>query len=279
MTINFTMLAQNSHSNYVQQACVCAMSIKATNPDSNICLITNDTVPSEYVQLFSDIVEIPWGDKAKKTSWKVGNRWKIYHACPYENSIVLDTDMLVLDNITKWWNFLQHQDLYYVSRVKTYRGEWANNDYYRKSFRIHNLPNLYSGFHYFNKSEFAHEFYNHLELVMNNWELFQEQFVGGKYFQKDCSVDVSSAIVATILDCGEQITSKIEHPTFVHMKAHSQNWKKMISSRWQDQVGVYLNSNLQLKIGNYQQNGIFHYTEKDFLTSRIEKTYKQCLGI
>lgn len=279
MTINFTMLAQNSHDDYVQQASVCAMSIKATNPDSKICLITSDTVPDKYTQLFDDIVEIPWGDKAKKTSWKVGNRWKIYHACPYKNSIVLDTDMLVLDDITKWWNFLQNQDLYYVSRVKTYRGNWANNDYYRKSFRVHNLPNLYSGFHYFNKSKFAHEFYNQLELVMNNWELFQGQFAGGKYFQKDCSVDVSSAIAAKILDCSEQITSNIEHPTFVHMKAYSQDWKKMTSSRWQDQVGVYLNSNLQLKIGNYRQHGIFHYTEKDFLTDCIEDTYKKCLGI
>lgn len=279
MTINFTMLAQNSHDDYIQQACTCAMSIRATNPDSKVCLITNDVVPARYQQLFDDIIEIPWGDKAKKTSWKIGNRWKIYHASPYNNTIVLDTDMLVLDDITKWWNFLQNRDLYYVSRVKTYRGNWITSDYYRKSFKVHNLPNLYSGFHYFKKSEFAHEFYNNLELVMNNWELFQGQFAGGKYFQKDCSVDISSAIVAKILDCSERITSNNEHPTFVHMKSRAQDWTKSTSDSWQDTVGVYLNSDLQLKIGNYQQHGVFHYTEKNFLTTYINQTYETYLGV
>lgn len=279
MTINFTMLAQNSHDDYVQQACVCAMSIRATNTDSKICLISNDPVPKKYQSLFDDIVEIPWGDKTRKTSWKVGNRWKIYHASPYSQTIVLDTDMLVLDDISKWWNFLQKKELYYVSRVKTYRGEQFTSDYYRKSFTLHKLPNLYSGFHYFKKSEFAHNFYNHLELVMNNWELFQGQFAGGKYFQKDCSVDVSSAIVAKILDCSEQITSNTDHPTFVHMKLHGQDWKITPTNRWQDRVGVYLTDDLQLKIGNFRQSGIFHYTEKDFLTDEIIKIYKNYLGL
>lgn len=279
MTINFTMLAQNSYNDYVKQASVCAMSIKASNPDSKICLITSDEVPSKYKPLFDDIVEIPWGDKAKKTSWKVGNRWKIYHATPYSESIVLDTDMLVLNDISEWWNFLQKRDLFFVNKVQTYRGDWFTSDYYRKSFRVHNLPNLYSGFHYFKKCDFSKQFYEWLEIVMNNWELFQGQFAGGKYFQKDCSVDVSSAIVAKILDCGEAITSKTDHPTFVHMKTYGQNWKNIFTDRWQDRVGVYLNSNLELKIGNYQQRGVFHYTEKDFLTDELVKTYEDYLGI
>jgi hypothetical protein len=279
MTINFTMLAQNSHDDYVTQASVCAMSIRVSNPNSKICLITNDPVPEKYKQLFNDIVEIPWGDKARKSSWKVGNRWKIYHTSPYENTIVLDTDMLVLDNISEWWNFLQKRELYYVSRVKTYRGEWFTSDYYRKSFRVHNLSNLYSGFHYYKKCEFSHEFYSWLETVMNNWEMFQGQFAGGKYFQKDCSVDVSSAIVAKILDCAESITSKTEYPTFTHMKLHGQNWKSVLTEQWQDRVGTYLNSDCELKIGNYKQNNIFHYTEKNFLTDELIKIYESKLGI
>lgn len=279
MTINFTMLAQNSYDDYVKQSCACAMSIRVSNPKSKICLITNDQVPDKYKQLFDDIVEIPWGDKARKSSWKVGNRWKIYHASPYENTIVLDTDMLVLDDISEWWNFLQNRDLYFVNRVKTYRGEWFTSDYYRKSFRVHRLPNLYSGFHYYKKCDFAHEFYQWLETVMNNWELFQGQFAGGKYFQKDCSVDVGSAIVAKILDCEGKITSKTEYPTFTHMKLHGQNWKSILTDRWQERVGVYFNSNCELKIGNFKQNGIFHYTEKDFLTNKILETYEKRLGL
>ena len=107
MTTNFTMMAQNSEVDYVRQAVACAMSIRSTNPNSKICLITNDSVSFKYKQLFDDIVEITWKDGAKSSSWKIQNRWKSYHACPYESSIVLDTDMLVLNDISNWWTFLQ----------------------------------------------------------------------------------------------------------------------------------------------------------------------------
>ena len=61
---NFTFLAQNSEDNYIRQAELLALSIRQTNPDSKICLITNDDV--EQKELFDDIVPIPWEDKAEE---------------------------------------------------------------------------------------------------------------------------------------------------------------------------------------------------------------------
>lgn len=280
MTINFTMLAQNSVNDYVKQSYLCALSIKATNPNSKICLITNDLVEKKYKSVFDNIVSIPWEDNSKNSAWKVENRWKIYHACPYNKTIVLDTDMLVLQDLSNWWNYLQNHKIFYNTNVLTYRGEVVTSKYYRKAFVNHQLPNLYSGFHYFERSEEAHVFYKWLELVMNNWELFYGQYAGGKYFQKFASVDVSAAIVTKILDCESRVTNKnISYPNFVHMKTHCQNWINPISERWQDIVGVYLDNNLNLKIGNYKQTGIFHYTEKDFVTDKIVSIYENYLGI
>lgn len=278
MTINITLLAQNSVHNYVKQAYLCALSIRATNPDSKICLITNDTLDKKTKSVFDDIVEIPWEDSAKLSEWKVENRWKIYHASPYDKSIVLDTDMLVLQDISKWWEYLQNHKIFYTTNVLTYRNDPITSVYYRKAFRNHQLPNLYSGFHYFERSDEAHIFYKWLELVMNNWELFYGQYAGGKYFQKFASVDVSAAIVTKILNCEDRVTNKkINYPNFIHMKTHCQNWNTVNSERWQDKVGVYLDKNLNLKIGNYKQNGIFHYTEKDFVTDKIISIYENYL--
>jgi len=237
MTVNFTMLAQNSTHNYVKQAYLCALSIRATNPDSKICLITNDTLDKKHSAVFDDIVSIPWEDSAQSSEWKVENRWKIYHATPYDRTIVIDTDMLVLENVEHWWNFLKNYKIFFTTNVKTYRGTPLTSIYYRKAFRNHQLPNLYSGFHYFEKSDEAHNFYKWLELVMNNWELFYGQYAGGKY------------------------------------------WKILTSERWQDKVGVYLDNDLDLKIGNYKQNGIFHYTEKDFVTDDVIKIYERYLNV
>lgn len=273
------MLAQNTDVNYVEQACLAAMSIHASNDNSQVCLITNDVVPDKYKQLFTHIVQIPWGDHAQNETWKISNRWKIIHATPFDNTFVLDCDMLVLSDLTHWWNKLQSFDAFYVNRVTDYRGDTITGRYYRQSFDKHNLPDIYAGVHYFRKCEFTFMFYKWLEYALNNWERFQGQFAGGKYYQKVASVDLSTAIITKILGVEKEITSPYTaYPTFTHMKLHLQNWK-VVAPTWQDYVGVYLNNSCELKIGNYRQQGIFHYTEDSFVNPRILHTYEKRLSI
>lgn len=279
MTNNFTFLAQNTDVDYVEQACLCAMSIHATNKNASICVITNDPVPDKYKQLFDHIVEIPWGDHAENEHWKISNRWKIYHAIPYTETVVMDTDMLVLQDISSWFDFLKNYDLFYTSKVLTYRGEEVTGTYYRKTFEYFKLPNLYSGFHYFKKSDTAHEFYTWLEMITNNWQQFYKQHAGGKSFQNFCSMDLNAAIACKIMENEQDITNpRVKYPTFTHMKPHVQNWQYSMP-RWQDKVGVYLTDDLVLKIGNFTQSGVFHFTEDDFVTQPIIQKYKKYLGI
>jgi hypothetical protein len=147
-------------------------------------------------------------------------------------------------------------------------------------FEKHNLPNLYSGVFYLQKSDYTHEFFKWLELAFNNWEKFQGEFAGGTYFQKTASFDVLAAVVVKILGLENSVLkSNIDYPTFVHMKTHCQDWANPTSSSWRDIVGVYLNDNCKLKIGNYKQNGIFHYTEKDFVTDYVIQQFENKLGL
>ena len=193
MTKGVVVLAQNNATdNYVEQAALLAMSLHTYN-DVPISLITNDQVPEEYVSLFDKIIPIPFGDSAEDSEWKVENRWKIYHASPYDETIVMDTDMLVLQNIDTWWDVLSNYEVFYTSNVLTYKGETANTSYYRKTFIDNNLPNLFCGLHYFKKCEFAQEFYAWLELVVNNWETFYEQQLLAASRPKHVSMDVCTA--------------------------------------------------------------------------------------
>lgn len=274
MTVNFTLLAQNSDVNYVEQAYVCAMSIKLNVPNSKVCLITNDELPEKYYSVFDDVVGIPWGDMSEGHRWKINNRWKIYHVTPYDSTIVMDTDMLVLDDITRWWAFLQDYDLFYVTKPITYRGEVITSNYYRKAFKVNNLPNLYSGFHFFKRNDFSKQFFALLEIVMKNWKTFYEKYAGGMIYQNFLSVDLCTAIVAKILDCEKDITSPHHFPTFVHMKPYLQNWLKSATTEWQSSIKPYMDMNNNLKIGNYLQSGIFHYTEDTFLTKDIIEKYE-----
>ena len=277
-TRGIVMLAQNTlDEDYVKQAYLCALSILATNPGTKISLITDDNVDHVYKKAFDKIIGIPWGDAAVYPDWKVENRWKIYHVSPYDETIVLDTDMLVLQNISGWWEYLKNYEVFFTSNVLTYRGKLVTDDFYRKTFTENNLPNLYSGFHYFKKTKFSHEFFSYLQVVVENWEKFYDLYLEYRKPPR-VSIDVAAAIVCKMLNCEEKITSKNNHITFTHMKPRCQDWTRL-SPRWQDRVNVYLRDDLILKIGNYRQTGIFHYTEKEFVTESKIDTYRRFLRV
>lgn len=279
MSKGIVVLAQNSNGiDYVKQAYALALSLKVTQTEAiPISIITNDVVSDHYRQAFDQIIEIPWGDASVNSRFKVENRWKIYHATPYDQTLVLDTDTLVLDDLSNIWSTVENYKVYYTGKVKTYRNELITSDYYRKAFTYNNLPSIYSAVHYFEKSDFAKEFYSWVELITNNWELFYGKYVSEHYPSRP-SMDITAALAAKIMDVENKITNYKNDPvTFVHMKPHAQGWNSPTES-WMSAVASYFNDNCELKIGNFQQNGIFHYTEKDFLTDKIiNKLEAKCL--
>jgi hypothetical protein len=276
---NFILVAQNTQDvNYVKQACALAMSIHATTPNSNISILTDDAIPERYKPLFDNVIEIPWGDLANKYDWKIHNRWKTYFISPYDDAIVLDTDMLVLEDITTWYNFLQNYDMYITSTVFDYRGNKIKDTFYRKNFNKYNLPNTYMGLHYFKKSDFALEFYTWLDKITNNWKEFYK-LGRDKPIQNFASMDLTAAMTIDLLDCKSKITNEnVSVPSFTHMKANIQGWDEIRES-WQTKVRTYFTNDAELYIGNHKQSGIFHYTEDNFLTDDIIQVLETRLDI
>jgi len=274
MSKGFVVLAQNNGTDdYVRMAYALALSIKLSQKTvSNISLIT-DSNAVQYNDVFDNIIPIPWKDDAADSKWKIENRWKIYHASPYDETIVLDTDMLVFKDLAAYWSVFENYNIYFTSKVIDYRGNPVVSDYYRKTFTANNLPNLYVGLHYFKKSDEAKEFYSWMELITNNWELFYGKYVP-EFYPGRASMDVTASLTAKILDCEHKVTNYKNDPvTFVHMKPMIQGWREPTET-WRQAVGVYFDEWGRLKIGNYQQNEVFHYTEKEFLTDNIVNRLK-----
>ena len=266
MTKGIVVLAQNNATdNYVEQAALLAMSLHTYN-DANISLITNDEVPTEYISLFDKIIPIPFGDSAEDSEWKVENRHKLYHASPYDETIVLEADMLITSDITHWWKELSKRELFFVSNVRTYRDEVVTSRFYRKTFDANELPNLYSALHYFKKGDTAKEFYNLLEIIVNNWALFYSKYAPNEY-QKWCSIDVSMAIASKILGNEHDVTDPNSFITFTHMKPLVQGWYNK-PEKWTRVTGKYFTEG-KLFLGNYLQNRVLHYVEDEFLTDEL----------
>lgn len=263
MSNGICVLAQNNNTtNYVEQAYALALSILANSPNTNISIITDDKIPSIYKDVFDKVISIPWIDSASESTWKIENRWKLYHVTPYRHTVVFDADMLVLDNIDLIWEPTTAPFIF-TNKVYTYRNELVTSRYYRKAFDSNSLPNIYTGLYKFSKSEESKAFFILLEIIMKNWKIFYEKYAPND-MQSWNSVDLSAAIALKILDSNPK-----NDLTFTHMKTRTQYWQHE-PNKWTEALPVDFGGN-NLYIGGYKQFGIIHYVEDEFLTTDMIK--------
>lgn len=270
MSKGHVFLAQNSDVDYVKQAYALALSIKIYNQENKTCLVTNEKVPEEYKHVFDHIVPIPWKDSALKSQWKIENRWKIIYATPFEENIVYDVDMLLLESNDHWWKHFENKDLCFTTNVTDYRGNIVTSDYYRKAFSTNGLDNIYTGAFYFRKVKTAYEFFKWLEIIVVHWQKFYRIHLKNNS-QRFCSIDLSAALALRFMDYPIE---KGGIPTFTHMKPGVQGWKS-IPPKWTNVLNTFVEDDFQLKVGNFQQSGLFHYVEEGFLTDNIINRLKE----
>jgi hypothetical protein len=279
MSKGFFTIAQGDE--YVKFAYALALSLKISQfaySKLSIGITPGYKVPEKYVYAFDEIIEIPWGDAAKNSSWKLENEWKVIYMSPYDETIKLDADMLFNFDITEWWNILEHSDVVFTTQVKTYRNSIIDSDYYRKVFTQNNLPNVYTAFFYFNKSDNSFELFKLAEHIYNNWQRYFFEFLKAEFRPDYVSTDLVFAIASKILNIEELNQYRnIEIPTFVHMKTHLQKWHtdtnkiSEIPENWNKIVQTYFTDDCDLFIGNYKQIFPFHYHVKDFITDGMIK--------
>ena len=268
MSKGFLLFAQNTETvDYVKQAYALALSIRLSQTAvKNVSLVTNSPVPDYYVHVFDQIIPIPFESEGSSTL-QGEHRWKLYYATPYEETIVLDSDMLMLEDISAWWDYCSNYDIKFCSQIKNYKLELIQDTYHRKAFIANHLSNPYFALHYFKKNQPAFEFYKVLEFVCNNWQWCYDQFAMKEY-QEWLSMDLAAAIAIEIMGIHEQVIDICNPMNFVHMKTPIQGWPTIPLS-WQDAIPFILNSRGELIVGNIKQSKLFHYVEKNFITDKI----------
>jgi hypothetical protein len=273
MDKGFLIFAQGEE--YIKQAYLCALSIIATKNSYPVSIVTSDKISKEYKWAFDKIIPVPWFEKSD-SRFQTEHRWKLYHATPYNETIVLDADVLILQNLDYLWNIFNNYEIYYPTRVFTYRKDLVTSNFYRKAFTSNNLPNVYNALHFFKKSDKSKEYYTWVELISNNWQLFYGHFCK-EHFPAQPSMDITCAIAAKIMDIDTEITNvKQDLPMLVHMKPKIQHWVQDTET-WANRVGVYLTDDLKLKIGNHLQDTVFHYVDNNFVTDTIIGKYENAV--
>ena len=274
MSKGFITLAQNSyHFDYVKMAYVLAMSLKLSQSKYDKLTVVanqNEEIPDKYLKVFDKVIYT----STPKEPWKIQNKWRYFWYTPYDETIVLDTDMLFFNDISTWWDCLEDKEIEFATETQNYRGNTTTSDYYRKTFTANDLPNLHTALFYFKKTEQIYEYFKFLQIVFENWKEFYDKFLANT--PKFLSGDVAYALAAKIF-FNRKWDSFL---TFTHMRSRLQDdgivsdWHKELSSFFTNYHG-----RIELKINNFNQIYPFHYIKKDFLSEEVIKLYedKICL--
>jgi hypothetical protein len=267
------VVSQHDTVDYLKLAYALALSIKNTQKSGfdKVALVIDDI--SKVTELkspwvFDQVIE--WN---QETFWN-GRSW-MDQLSPWDNTVCLDADMLFFRDYSHWVEyFIDNCDLYVANKSYTYRDELVTNDFYRKAFVKNNLPNLYSFYTFFKKdSTIATEFFTLGRYILKNPTEFSNLFLSN-YKPKVVGTDEAFALSAKILDIVDQIAYPLEFPRVTHMKGQIQNWP-WPADNFTHHVGFYLNTEAQLKIGNYQQTNIIHYVEKELITNEVINIFEE----
>jgi hypothetical protein len=243
MTKGFVIIAQNTTSvDYVSCANQLFKSIKRYIPDAEVTILT----------------ELPYGDLAPHSDWKLINDWQVYEASPYEYTIKLEADMILTSSIDYWWDILQDRDIVVSSTIRNFKGEISNARAYRKFIDNNNLPDVYNAITYFKKSENAKKFFTIVRDVFENWEEYKVTFQCD--IDEPVTTDWAYSIACHIMGTESTTMPSFTQMSMVHMKQfinglHSEDWTKELVAELQPEV---------VRINGIVQRYPFHYHIKSF---------------
>jgi hypothetical protein len=259
------IISENDSVDYLKMAYALALSIKNTQElgYDKVALVTDNIDAVKNLKspwVFDHIIE--WN---QEKGWN-GRSW-MDKLSPFDYTVCLDVDMLFFNNHSYGIKELMREDreLCLPSKVYTYRNELVNSDFYRKTFTMNLLPNLYSFFTFFKKdSLMSQDFFELGRHIIKNPVEFSNLFLS-KYKPKIVGTDEAFALSAKILGIDEIIGMSTEFPRVVHLKPMIQNWPWPADNVF-DHVGFYFDKKATVKIGCFQQENILHYVDKQIIT-------------
>lgn len=267
MSRGFVTIAQNSsHGDYLRAAYGLALSLKKTQLRESkltVMITPGMEVPMEYRGVFDQVIEIPWGDMAATKDWKIHNKWKVYHCSPYEETILVDADMLFPSDISEYWNILGRRPVYACTSPYSFRGELIRDHRYREAFVENRIPHVYTAFLYFKKMPKVQRFFERVELVYKNWPRVCREFRG---LPANVSGDLAFGMAMKLTNREPDYTSDSGFPGIVHMKSGLQQIGDNLFEDWTQHLSAHVESNGIIRVGGYRQMMPFHYHVKSFLS-------------
>jgi hypothetical protein len=258
----YLVIAQNNDiTDYVLCARMLAASLRRTEPSAKICLLT-DVVPDD-ASAFDYVRTFPFGDRAADSQWKLQNDWQCFYASPFRQTIKLEADMIIPQNISHWFDICQIRDVVVATRAYDYRGRIGTSRYYRKIFDDNDLPDAYNAITYWRLGKPAQTFFDTVKQIFENWDSVMSCLKFGS--GQPLNTDLAYAIAIKLLGV-EQHTLPHPVPGLTHMKSR---FNGLEGDDWtQELIWEILPDSV--RINTVAQQWPVHYHQKEFANELLK---------
>ena len=253
----------------IKAAYALSVSLKLADPARETCVVVasfND-VPKKYKNGFDYIVELPFG----RTEHDHGNImidwWQIYHCTPFDETMTIHNCSIAIDNIEMLWDQTDDTNLAFAT-AKDFRGT-IRPDIERIVAQQHNdIPAFSANLVYFRKNIHTQEFFKLADPVFRNWRDVYRDILT-EHRPIDFDLDLMCNITADMLGATYPVLDLFDYTNlkinFLFNPATSDDNRVP----WESQYVCWVTNNLQIKINNHRQTGIFYYGNPEFLTKGI----------
>lgn len=217
----FVIVAQNnSDTDYLLCAEVLARSIKRVMPNESIALVTDIDSMMTYRERadkngtpYDVTYAVPFKDYDNDT-FRIATDCQVYEFSPYEQTIKLEADIFIPNDISWWFDVLKDRDLAIATTIRDHANNISKNRFYRKFIDANALPDTYNAITYFKKSDIAKQFYAIVSDVFLNWNSFKPVYT----LPDIPTTDEVYAIAASILGVKHAVMPTFTEMSMIHMK-------------------------------------------------------------
>ena len=259
----YLVIAQNTDTtDYLSCATLLARRLKTFDPNNKICLLT-DQEPGDRVSDFDIIKFFPFGDRSGDSNWKLHNDWQCFYASPFRQTIKIEADIMLPQDIQHWFDICQIKDLVLTIGSRNFWNQKTDVRYYRKIFDENQLPDVYNAITYWRLSQTAQEFFTLVKDIFENWEEVMTTLKFAK--SQPLNTDLAYAIAATVLGVEKCTLPLLDVPSLTHMKSRIND---LSNDDWTKEL-IWEIAPSSLRINTIEQQWPFHYHIKSWAKNII----------
>jgi hypothetical protein len=251
----------------IECAYALSLSIKLAELGAKTCVVVHkfEHVPKKYENGFDYIVELPYGRTDTNHHNIMLDFWQMYYCTPFDDTMFINTYSLAIDNISSLWEMRKFDSIVFAN-AQDFRGD-DTHDVSKFVAQAHNkIPEFNTDVIYFRKDLLASEFFKMADPVFKNWrEIFRSHLT--EYSPSDFDFTLMVNLVSQMLgehyqtpDCFNYIDLLLN---FLY-DAETDTQKD-----WLNSVNIWVTNDIDVKINNHRQSGIFYYSDPSVMTTEI----------